>query len=145
MSDWVMALDNLAASGVIDYDAPAFILGQQPRYIGHPDLASLSVQNPAYLQGTKIKSLQADSFQNNNNLVQNPKWKKILFAGVAVGGTLLIAASLISLKRKIKLPKFLKFKSPQINTPKFTAIKNFGQKILSFVKKPINWVKTKLG
>ena len=144
MSDWVMALDNLAASGVIDYDAPAFIMGQQPRYVGHPELAHLSIQNPAFSQG----NLNGDSFEKSNNLVQNPKWKKVLFAGVAIGGTLLIAASMISLKHKIKLPKFKKLKFSKLKLPKFSGIKtktvNFGKKILSYVKKPINWVKGKI-
>ena len=40
-SNWVNALDACAAAGVIDYDAPSFILGKQPRYAGHPEFEKL--------------------------------------------------------------------------------------------------------
>ena len=146
MSNWVTSLDNLAASGVIDFDAPAFLLGQNPRYVGNPDLGRLPLDDPAYqAHGVTMKNTpNADSFDNSDgkNLVQNPTWKKLLFAAVAIGGTALVAASIISgkgklnkLLKKIKLPKFSGFT---------TKIKNFGQKILNYIKKPISWVKGKI-
>ncbi len=147
-----MSLDNLAASGVIDFDAPAFLLGQAPRYAGHPNLEQIPMQNPAFLpQNIKMNGNQPyDSFNKDGNLVHNPTWKKILFACVAIGGTALIAASILAgvgkLKglTKIKLPKI---KLPKFKMPKLTGIKtkvtNLGSKVLSYIKKPITWVKGK--
>ena len=150
MSNWVTSLDNLAASGVIDFDAPAFLLGQTPRYVGSPDLDRLPLSNPAYQpHGVKMKNTpNVDSYDNSDdkNLVQNPTWKKLLFGGVAIGGALLIAASMLSARGKLKLPskiKLLKIKLPKLSG--FTTkVKNFGQKILSYIKKPFSWVKGKI-
>ena len=148
--NWVMSLDNLAASGVIDYDAPAFLLGQPQRYAGHPNLEQIPMQNPAFLpQNVKMNGNQPyDSFNKDGNLVHNPTWKKILFAGVAIGGTALIAASVLAGVGKLK--GLTKIKLPKIKLPKFkmpklsgvtTKIKSFGSKIGSFMKKPINRIK----
>ena len=40
-SNWVNVLDNLAAGGVIDFDAPAYLLDQPARYVGHPKFAEV--------------------------------------------------------------------------------------------------------
>ncbi|MBR1460391.1 hypothetical protein IJ596_02000 [bacterium] len=147
--NWVMALDNLAACGVLDYDAPAFLLGQAPRYAGNPTIKELPCTIPGYQpHGVKMNPLCSDTYENDGNLVHNPKWKKLLFAGVAIGGSLLIAASLLTLKRKIKLPKLPKIKMPKLKMPKFlsgikTKVSNLGSKIAKGVKKPINWIKNK--
>ena len=57
-SNWVNALDACAAAGVIDYDAPAFISGKTPRYIGHPEFEKLPLKNDFLLpKGIKMKDL----------------------------------------------------------------------------------------
>lgn len=151
MSNWVMSLDNLASSGVIDFDAPAFLLGQNPRYIGNPNLDSLPLENPAYQpHGVKMKDVPPidsyDKHSDNKDLVHNPAWKKWLFAGVAIVGSALLAATLLAKKGKINLPKF---KMPNIKMPNWTNIKtkaaNLGQKVFSYIKKPFTYLKSKFG
>ena len=148
MSNWAMALDSLAASGVIDFDAPAFILGQPPRYAGHPNLDRLPLEDPAYMpHGVKMKNAPStDSYDGNKNLVQNPTWKKLLFGGVAIGGALLVGASILATMGKIKLPSSIKL--PKIKMPKlFSKITNkiskFVSKIMNLIKKPFPWIKGK--
>ncbi len=84
-SNWIGAMDALAANGVIDFDAPAFILDKSPRYIGHPSLERLPLE-PTYLPpGIKMKDVaQSDEFGNDKNLVKNPGWKKWLVGGTIV-------------------------------------------------------------
>ena len=45
-SNWVNVLDNLAAGGVIDFGAPAYLLDQPARYVGHPKFADLPLGVP---------------------------------------------------------------------------------------------------
>ena len=35
-TNWAYNLDMLAQNNVLDFDAPAFVMGQNPRYIGSP-------------------------------------------------------------------------------------------------------------
>ena len=97
MSDWSMALDNLASAGIIDYDAPAFILGQKPRYVGHPRMEELPTIMPEFLPpGVKMKDIpQIDSYDNSKsqNIVKPSRWKKWLFGGLVVGGLALFGLS----------------------------------------------------
>lgn len=134
--DWVYALDACASSGVLDYDAAADILGQPPRYVGHPKYNDLPTINTALLpEGTKIKgSPQNDEFNNSSQLVQNPSWKKWLFGGLslaAIGGTVL---AVLCKKGKIKLPDMSKFGS---------SIKNAGSQVWNFIKKPFVYIANK--
>ena len=129
--DWISALDACAANGLIDYDAPADILGQQPRYVGHPNFETLPLTPTALLpEGTKLPDApQTDEFvPQSNNLVENPSWKKWLFgigATVAIGGSIL--AALIS-KGKIKIP---------------AGVKSFGTKAWNVIKTPFTWIASK--
>ena len=88
--DWISALDACAANGILNYDAPADILGQTPRYVGHPNFENMQMAPTAFLpEGTKLPEMpKTDEFvPQSNNLVENPSWKKWLFgigAGVAV-------------------------------------------------------------
>ena len=64
----------------------------------------------------------------NDNLIENPAWKKWLFgvgATVAVGGSIL--AALIS-KGKIKIP---------------ARIKNLGSTVWNAIKTPFTWIASK--
>ena len=143
-SNWVMALDNLAASGVIDFDAPAYLLGQQPRYVGHPSLGELPLTSPMYLpDGVKMKDIpQNDLYQQSksSDLVHNPKWKKWLFAGVAVLGTILVGATILKGKGKISkgINKISNIKMPKIKTPKFLKT------AFEYVKKPFKYIAGKI-
>ena len=126
--DWISALDACAANGIIDYDAPADILGQNPRYIGHPNFESMPMVPTTLLpEGTKLPNApQSDEFVNNsNNLIENPSWKKWLFGigtAVAVGGAIL--TSLIS-RGKIKIP---------------ASVKNLGSTVWNAIKAPFKWI-----
>ena len=67
-SNWVSALDNLAAGGVIDFDAPAYLLNQPARYVGHPKFSELPMTEISLLpDGVKLKDLpNVDEFNNSN-------------------------------------------------------------------------------
>ncbi len=85
---WINDLDALASAGVLGFDAPAYIMGTQPRYYGHPALETLPDSLPA------IKNQpQKDEFQSGqpNN---NPKWKKWLFGILATAGLIFGASKL---------------------------------------------------
>ncbi len=131
--DWVYPLDACAASGILDYDAAADILGQPARYVGNPKFKDLPTINTSLLpDGTNLKnSPQADEFNNSNrNIVENPGWKKWLFGGLAVGA---IAALLLS-KGKIKLPDMSKIT---------TTLKTAGTKVFDFIKKTFVYIANK--
>lgn len=85
--NWANNLDMLAQNGVLDFDAPAFIMDQSPRYVGRPDCPT-----PFMGPAPKIPAFnqpQTDEFQPNSgqdkNIVKNPSWKKWLFGGLALG------------------------------------------------------------
>ena len=128
--DWISALDMCAANGILDYDAPADILGQDPRYVGHPDFNKLPMVPTLLPEGTKLPDMpKTDEFvPQNDNLIENPAWKKRLFgagATVAVGGSIL--AALIS-KGKIKIP---------------ASVKNLGSTVWNAIKTPFTWIASK--
>lgn len=140
-SDWVTALDGLAAGGVIDFDAAAYLLDRPARYVGNPRFEDLPVVNTSLLpKGTKMKGQsKSDGLDyQNGNVVQNPSWKKWAFGGILAaiaGGTIL--ARLIS-KGKIKMPK--------INIPDNikTSFKNICSTALNYIKKPFVWISGKI-
>ena len=144
MSDWAFNLDNLAANGVIDFDAPAFLLGQKPRYIGNPSIEGLPLESLSYLpENIKLKDLPSDCYENSKdgNLVHNPTWKKILFGGIAIAGAVLATMGIFKLKGNWKNVK--KGFSKLINKIKMPSFKDIGKKIgnifnsiWNFVKKP---------
>lgn len=125
--DWVYPLDMCASAGILDYDAPASLLEQNPRYVGSPKFEEI----PTELLEKDIKIKQPpvnDEFNNSNSLVQNPSWKKWLFGGLAIGA---LGAGIFALsKGKIKLPDM-------------TKVKAFGTKVLDFMKKPFVYIANK--
>ncbi len=133
--DWVYPLDALAAGGVIDFDAPAFILDKPARYVGSPRYEDiLNIDNTALLpEGTKMKQQpKSDEFgDDSKNIVKNPSWKKWVTGGII--GTL--AASLIlgilTKKGKIKLPDMTKVKN---------TIKNLGSNAWNYIKMPFTFI-----
>lgn len=140
--NWVTALDGLAAGGVIDFDAPAYLLNQPARYVGHPQLAELPMTNISLLpEGTKIKPLpKKDEFQHSNgNLVQNPKWKKVLAGIVVAGGVVATAIGILAHRGKIDLSKF----KSKIKMPKMSGLKSAGKTVLDYIKKPFQFIASK--
>lgn len=133
-SNWVSNLDMLAAGGVIDFDAASYLLDQKPRYIGNPQIEGLPLENPALLpEGVKLKDLpQLDEFSQSDkdrNLVETPKWKKWALGGLIATA---IGAIIFTLsKGKIKMPDM-------------TKVKDFGKTVLTYIKKPFEFVATKL-
>lgn len=140
-SDWTYALDMCAAHGVLDYDAAADILGQKPRFVGHPKMSELPPISPKYLpEDTKMKDpLESDEFvkPENDNLVQNPKWKKFLMGGLAITGLGAGIVALVASKGKIKLPKidFKNIKMPNLSNIK-TSVANGAKTVWNYIKKP---------
>ena len=140
-SNWVSAFDMLAAGGVIDFDAPAYVLGEQPRYAGHPNLEQLPTLNPMLPKGTKLKDItDKDLFEKTNDgkLIHNPKWKKFLFGAIAVVGTV---AALIFGKKAYSAIKSMKM--PKIEFVKFDKFKDLWTKTWAGIKKPFVWVTNK--
>ncbi len=84
---WMNNLDFLAQNGVLDFDAPAYILGRPPRYVGNPSNVEPMVLNPPQVIGTPQP--ESDEFvpseKKNNNLAKPASWKKWLFGFVAAG------------------------------------------------------------
>ena len=82
---WANNLDLLAQSGVLDFDAPAYVLGQPPRYVGNPGPVTPLVDNPPRVPGFEQPKVDEFKPSKNNNLVKTPAWKKWLFGLVAAG------------------------------------------------------------
>ncbi len=112
MSNWAYNLDMLAQNGVLDYDAPSYITGQAPRYVGNPSV--IPPFNGPVPNAPNMQQPQVDEFKpanDKNNFVKNPSWKKWLF-GILAAGTLIFGGW--KFKSKIlpylkNLPKTLKF------------------------------------
>lgn len=166
--NWVMALDNLAAGGVIDFDAAAFLLDKPARFVGHPAPESLPLGNINYLpKGTKLKDVpQIDSFHKDKQDIDyfhNPTWKKVVVGTIVGAGVLGIGLAVLSkfVKLPFKMPKILsmpkikfpmikmpKIKLPKVKLPKLSSIgtklKSAGAKIVEYVKKPISFIASKI-
>jgi hypothetical protein len=95
MVDWVTAMDLCASQGIVNYDAPAAILGQPPRYFGNPEFE-------------KIPSLTQPSDDvydtNNGDIVKPQKWKKTLLKTLIGVGALAGVVTLID-KGKLNISK----------------------------------------
>ena len=168
-SNWVMALDNLASGGVIDFDAAAFLLDKPARFVGHPDREHLHLENISYPpKGAKLKDLpNIDTYAHpeDGDFIHNPTWKKALTGTVWGAGALLIGLTVLSkfVKLPFKVPKLTgwsmpklslpklkmpKIKLPKVKMPKFSNIvsglKNFGKKVLNYIKKPVSFIASKI-
>ncbi len=122
--NWVTNLDMLAANGVLDYDGAAYLRGTPPRYIGNPALRTY----PQPLPPTNVTLPQApaqDTFTPADKpLIENPSWKKVLFA--LVGGATLIYSAI-----KLKGTKPIKWIGKQLNN-----LWNWVKKPFSKTRKP---------
>ena len=96
---WINDLDSLASSGVIAFDAPAYILGKQPRYYGNPAFYNIPDEFPKMQPQP-----QKDEFDSG----VNPKWKKTLFKGLCITGLALGAYKMRHIFSKIVQKLFAK-------------------------------------
>ncbi len=140
MDNWVTTFDALAASGVIDFDAPAFLMDKKSRYIGHPNLEKLPLDDSNYYpHGVKLKDVPDKDIldiSQSNKLIENPTWKKILFGAIAIAGTILGAFALHKAPAKIRTYKISKLRT-------LAKTKNYFSNVWQKLKQPFNWIKTK--
>ena len=107
-SNWVSNLDMLAAGGVIDFDAAAYLLDQPARYVGNPQIEGLPLENPSLLpQGVKLKDVpQMDEYSGSNKKPSaSTSWKKWTFGGLVT--TLIGAGAFALFKGKIPFVEHL--------------------------------------
>lgn len=94
-SNWASGLDMLAQNGVLDFDAPAFIMDQAPRYIGSPSGPVSpyigTLPNAPALTQPKVDEFKQEKTKlppsndgKDTNFVKNPPWKKLLFGALAL-------------------------------------------------------------
>lgn len=94
-ANWANNLDMLAQNGVLDFDAPSFITGQAPRYIGAPSVPPSPYVGPPLPSAPALKQPQVDEFhqkktkippkqEKDKDFVKNPAWKKWVFGAIAV-------------------------------------------------------------
>jgi len=137
--EWVYPMDALAAGGVIDFDAPAFILDKPSRYAGSPgfeDIANLDNSN-LLPKGTKIKDQpKSDEYAPGSKDNRNPAWKKWLAGGAVIALAAGLGLKGLSKAGKIKLPKI---RFPDMSKAR-AYIKNACSKVLNVIKKPFVWI-----
>lgn len=118
--NWAFDLDMLAHNNVIDFDGPAFIRGENPRYVGSPD-----TMPPDFIPGKMQVQPKKDEFikpSGDTNAIKNPSWKKWLFGSLALGGVALLGWKF----GKKLLPKKLDFsKVKQFFTDKAKVVGDF--------------------
>jgi len=94
---WITDLDACASAGIIEFDAPAYIRGAQPRYFGNPPLESISGELPQMKQQP-----QKDEFNKNDDPnFNNPSWKKWLFGAIATAGVVFGLSKLKGVKNLV--------------------------------------------
>lgn len=142
---WINDLDACASAGIISFDAPAYVRGAQPRYVGNPDFAQI----PDYLPPVKQKPIK-DEFTKSDDPHHNPAWKKALFGTLVIGG---LAAGIYTISKgkinlkNIKMPDFIKnIKKPEflekIKVPDWVK----DNKVVNFIKDiPTKFKNSKLG
>ena len=95
MNNWAYNLDMLAQNGVLDFDAPSFITGQAPRYVGAPSAPPSPYVGPPYIATPQLQQPEVDEFKKektklppqegqDKTYVKNPTWKKVLFGAIAL-------------------------------------------------------------
>lgn len=140
------SLDNLAANGVIDFDAEAYVKGLPPRFIGHqenyiglPGEMPLMAEPPihgvypgAHLSGHPAK----DGFEHHKDENDNPSWKKalmtVLLTGLAVVGAVRYRGKIVELFNKKKAA----VTSPSFKQKVSDFFSNAKTKIVEFFKGP---------
>ena len=147
-TNWAYNLDMLAQNGVLDFDAPSFVMGQNPRYVGSPmrppspyvgqvpPAPALNQPDMDEFKPQKQKQPQVDK-QDNIDEIKNPLWKKLLFGALALGGLVLLGVKGKSIYNWVKnVPSKISGKFKNLNWKKakdyvVDKAKDFGK----FVKK----------
>ncbi len=124
---WINDLDALASAGVINFDAPAYIKGTQPRYYGNPAFETI----PPELPQAKTQPVK-DEFKKSENPVQNPKWKKVLFGLLLTAGTIFAASKLKPVKNLLKKVDMTKLKELPKNI--WQGVQNSWSRLVNFIK-----------
>ena len=133
-SNWINALDNCAAAGVLDFDAAAWLVDQPQRFVGSPSMEAVPpIRQPLLLPpGIKMKGqLKEDQFSAESGFIQNPTWKKVLFEALAIGATV---ASIFAFK---KLHLGSKISSAG------KLFKKIARKTWNYIKAPFTWIAKK--
>ena len=60
-TNWANNLDMLAQNGVLDFDAPAYVTGQKPRYVGAPAMPPSPFAGPVP-QAPNLNQPKTDEF-----------------------------------------------------------------------------------
>lgn len=145
------SLDNLAANGIIDFDADAYVKGTPPRYSGNPrgyvgpieDMPLMASPSYGVYPGAHLSGHpQHDAFVNHEEKHSNPGWKRalmtILVAGLAVVGGIKYKGKLVKLKDNVI--NFFKAKPAAPSVPFKQKVSNFfydaKDKIVTFFKGP---------
>ncbi len=99
-ANWAYNLDMLAQNGVLDFDAPSFVMGQAPRYVGRPSLPpspyatgippAPALNQPEIDEFKPQKQKAPKREQNDDSIIHNPSWKKWAFGALAIGGLVLL-------------------------------------------------------
>lgn len=153
-TNWAYNLDLLAQNGVIDFDAPSFVMNQNPRYIGRPSyppspyagtippapalnqpkVDEFKPQKTHTVQNTKDpdkfkpeKQQIPEKEEKNNDIIKNPSWKKWTFGILAIGGLVLAGFKFKSIMNWIK-NKFSNTGSSISKKLKWSNIKTFCSK-----------------
>lgn len=102
-SNWITDLDFLAMSGVLDFDAAAYVQGTTPRYVGNPQSIPFVPDMPKMSPFNVTPS--SDEFINsekqNNEIVKNPSWKKWLVGGTIAAAIGYIICRIVGIKGKM--------------------------------------------
>lgn len=120
-SNWISDLDNLAMSGILDFDAAAYVQGSKPRYIGNPMSVPFVPDMPkdtSFLAPPKTDEFIDPPSTKDNSIVKNPSWKKWAFGGTIATALVYVGCRIAGVK--IKMP---------------AAIKNLGTSIGKFFAK----------
>lgn len=141
------SLDNLAANGIIDFDAEAYVKGLPPRFIGRPERyvglpgdMPLMAEPPSYgvYPGAHLSGHpRQDGFEpQETEEGSNPSWKKALMT-VLVAGLAVIGA----VKYRGKIVELFNKKKAEVTSPSFKQkvsdfFSNAKTKIVEFFKGP---------
>lgn len=118
---WINDLDMCASQGIINYDAPAYIRGTNPRYVGNPEFETITGEIP-----NMKPQPQKDEF-NKEISHGNPSWKKWAFGIFATG---------------IAILGVYKFRNTKLISKLGKKFKDLPNKIVDLGKKSLNLGKT---
>lgn len=126
---WIADLDMCASTGILEFDAPAFIKGTTPRYYGHPDFPTIPGELPLMKEQPK-----KDEFKSSGDpAFNNPKWKKWLFGALAVGAVAFGLYKIPAIKNKLSSISFASLKN--IPSKIWNGIQSGWNKFIGLFKK----------